>query len=83
MPRRDDDNRLMRPPIIELEFEKDILDPHIIVGRENIQLQMKKERPTLCEKCLQFDHPKKVLQKQQRTLHKLHRTYAGGKNAQL
>ena len=38
MPRRDDDNRLLRPPIIELEFEKDILDPHIIIGEENIRL---------------------------------------------
>ena len=32
MPMRDDDNRLVGPPIIELEFEKDILDPHIIIG---------------------------------------------------
>ena len=31
MPRRDDDNRLMGPPIIELEFEKDILDPYKII----------------------------------------------------
>ena len=38
MPRRDDENRLMGPPIIELEFEKDILGPHITIGRENIQL---------------------------------------------
>ena len=37
MPRRNDDYRLMVPPIIELEFAKDILDPHIIIG-ENIQL---------------------------------------------
>ena len=37
MPRRDDDNRLIGPPIIELEFEKDILEPHIIIG-EGIQL---------------------------------------------
>ena len=42
MPRRDDDNRLMRPPIIELEFEKDILDPQIIIEGEKIQLRMKK-----------------------------------------
>ena len=49
MPSRDDENRLMEPPIIELEFEKDILDSHIIIGGENIQLRMKKERPTLCE----------------------------------
>ena len=32
---------------------------HIIIGGENIQLRMKKERPTLCERCLQFGHPKK------------------------
>ena len=38
MSRRDDDNRLMEPPIIELEFEKDILDSHIMIGAENIQL---------------------------------------------
>ena len=42
------------PQIIELEFEKDTLDPHIIIGEENIQLRMKKERPTKCEICLQF-----------------------------
>ena len=58
MPGRDNDNRLMGPPIIELEFEKDILDPHIIVG-ENIQLQMKKKRPTLSERCLQYGYPNK------------------------
>ena len=38
MPRRDDDNRLMSPLIIELEFEKDILDLHIIIGGESIKL---------------------------------------------
>ena len=63
MPRRDNENRLMRSPIIELELEKYILVPHIIIGDENIQLQMKKDRPTLCERCLQFGHLKKVLQK--------------------
>ena len=52
MPRRDDGNRLMGPPIIELEFEKDILDPHKIIGGESIQLRMKKQKPTLCERCL-------------------------------
>ena len=44
---------------MELDFEKDTLDPHIIMGGENIQLRMKKERPILCERCLQFGHPKK------------------------
>ena len=38
MPRRYNNNRLIEPPIIGLEFEKDILDPHIIIGGENIQL---------------------------------------------
>ena len=46
VPSRDDDNRLMEPQIIKLEFEKEILDPNIIIGEENIRLQMKKERPT-------------------------------------
>ena len=46
MPSRDDDNRLVGPPIVELEFEKDVLGP------------LKKERPTLCERCLQIGHPK-------------------------
>ena len=36
IPRRDDDNRLMGPPIIELEIEKDILDPHKIIRGESI-----------------------------------------------
>ena len=58
MPKRDYENNLLGPPIIKLEFEKYILDPHIIMEGENIQLQMKKERPTLCERCLQFGHPK-------------------------
>ena len=34
--RRDDANRLMGPPIIELEIEKDILDPHKIIRGESI-----------------------------------------------
>ena len=59
MTRRDNKNRLTGPQIIELEFEKYILDPHIIMEGENIQLQMKKERPTLYERYLQFGHPKK------------------------
>ena len=42
VPRRDDDNKLIGPPIIKLEFEKDTLDPHIIIGGESIQLQIKK-----------------------------------------
>ena len=50
MPRRNDDKRLMGPPIIELEFKKDILDSHIIFGGENIQLRMKQEKPILCER---------------------------------
>ena len=29
--RKDDDNRLMGPPIIKLEFRKNILDPYIII----------------------------------------------------
>ena len=48
--RRNDDNRLMMPPIIKIEFEKGTLEPHIIIGRESIQLQMKKKKPTLCER---------------------------------
>ena len=47
------------PPIIELEFDRDTLDPHIMIGRENFQLRMKKGRPTKCKRCLQFEHPKK------------------------
>ena len=54
MLRRDDNNRLMGPPIIELET----MDPYIITGKESIQLRMKKEKPTLCERC-QFGYPKK------------------------
>ena len=41
-PRMDDDNRLMGPPIILLEFEKGTLDPHIIIRGECIQLRIKK-----------------------------------------
>ena len=59
MPRRVNENRLMGPPITELEFENDNLNPHVIIGGENIQLRMKKERPTLGKSCLQFGHPKK------------------------
>ena len=56
---RDDDNRLIEPPIIELEYEKNTLEPHLITVVENIQLRMKKERSALCERCLQYGHPKK------------------------
>ena len=52
-------DRLLGLPIIELEFEKDTLDPHIIIGRECIQLRMKREGPTLCKRCLQFGPPQK------------------------
>ena len=58
--RRDDDNRLIGPPIIELEFEKDTLDSHIAVVGESIQLKMKKEKPTLCKRSLHFGHLKKL-----------------------
>ena len=46
-------------PIIELEFDKDPLNPHIIKVGKNIQLIIKKERPTLCERFFQFKHHKK------------------------
>ena len=42
VPRRNDWDRLMELPIIELEFEYDILNPHIIIG-ESMPLRMKKE----------------------------------------
>ena len=82
IPWRDYEKRLMVPLIIELEFEKDILDTHIIIGGENIQLRMKNERPTLCERCLQFGHIKKDCRRTG-TLYKLCRTFAEGKNARL
>ena len=50
VPRRDDGDRLMGPPIIKLEFKKDILDLHIVIGGENIQLKMKREGRILCER---------------------------------
>ena len=37
VPRKDDEDRLMGPSIIELEFEK---------GGKSIQLRMKRETPT-------------------------------------
>ena len=40
--RRNDGDRLMGPTIIELDYEKDALGPHIIIGGENIKLRMKK-----------------------------------------
>ena len=36
VPKRDDGDKLMGPPIIELKFEKDILDRHIIIRGESI-----------------------------------------------
>ena len=36
MPMRDNKNRFIRPPIIKLEFEKDTLNPNIIIGGESI-----------------------------------------------
>ena len=36
VPRRDDDNRHTGSPIIKLKFEKDTLDPYIIIGGESI-----------------------------------------------
>ena len=43
VPRRDDGDRLVGSSIIKLDFEKDPLDPYIIMGRENIQLIVKKD----------------------------------------
>ena len=42
----------------KLEFEKDILDPHIVIGGKYIQIRMKREKLTLCERCLQFGYLK-------------------------
>ena len=33
--RRNDNSRLMEPLIIELEFDRDTLDPNIVIRREN------------------------------------------------
>ena len=63
--KRDDDNRFMGTPNIELEFDKDTLDPRIIVGGESIQLRRKKDKPSLCERCLQYWHPKKFCRKKE------------------
>ena len=79
IPRRNDDKRLLGPPIIELEFEKDILNPNIIIGGESIQLRMKKEKLTLCERCLQFGHPKKFC----RSNKKFYRTPTIRKSTQM
>ena len=35
IPRRDNKNKFIGSPIIELEFEKDTLHPKIIIGGEN------------------------------------------------
>ena len=59
VPRWNDENRLMGLPIIKLEFEKDTLESHIIIGKECIELRNKRERSTLYEQCFQFRHPKK------------------------
>ena len=40
--RRDDNNKLLGPPIIEIEFEKNTLDPYIIIGGESINYEWKK-----------------------------------------
>ena len=59
VPRRDDGNSLMRLPIIKLEFEKDFLDSHIIIREKSIQVRTKREKLILCERCIQYGHPKK------------------------
>ena len=74
MLRREDDKRFVGPPIIELEFEKDILDPHTTRQGENIQLRMKKERPILYERCLQFRHPKKYCRSNRELCKEPHKT---------
>ena len=59
--RRDDGNRLRGPPIIELEFKKNTQDPHNYRRRKH-STRLKRDRPTLCEKCLQFGHSQKILE---------------------
>ena len=58
MIRRDNDNRLIGPPIIELEFKKDILEPHIINGGKNIQIQIKKRNQQYVKNASSLGTPK-------------------------
>ena len=44
IPRRDDDNRLMGPPIIELKFKKNILNPQRKISTKLKPVPPKKER---------------------------------------
>ena len=64
--------------IIELELEKDILDPHIIIEGENIQLQMKKKRPTYVKDVYSSDTKNNTAE-----VTELCTNYTEGKNAQL
>ena len=75
--RRDDDNRLMNLPIIELEFEKDILDPYNNWRRKHLTTNEKRNQ--LYVKGASSLAPLKVLQKQQI----MQRASIGKKIAQL
>ena len=55
MSRRDNENRLMGPPIIELEFEKAILDP---------QKKQYAERKKVREQSERGEHEKRLLPNQ-------------------
>ena len=59
MPNKDHVGKIRGLPIIELRTDKEVVDTHIAIGGERIEIRKKKERPVLCKGCLQFGHPEK------------------------
>ena len=59
MPRRNREGKIEGQPIIELQTDREIKDIHIGIGGERFEIWKKTEKPMMCKKCLQFEHPMK------------------------
>ena len=58
MPRKDSERKVIGPPIIELETDREMMDIHIF-RKQKISDKKKKERPIICNRCINFGHPEK------------------------
>ena len=65
MPNRNSKGKIRGQPIIELQTDKDVVDTHIAIRGEILEIRKKKKRPVLCKGCLQFGHPEKYCNREE------------------
>ena len=49
MPNKDHEGKIRGLPIIELRTDKEVVDAHLAIGGERIEIKKKKEKPVLCK----------------------------------